>query len=641
MSSLDTKLKEVKARRLHRSLRKKFKRRDFEFDWTDFDTAYFDGKTIFVKYNVQKPQKSFTEAEVHLLHLGFAYHEMGHKLYDIVEDFKTWVLENRTVNKSDWKANEKWPQNIVHTWGNLALDGRLERFLRIDFPFTSGEIDYLNYEWAYPPSPEEDRGKSKVSDFLEMYGRRCLEMEDLEGWHTDVEELMNQHQPLLEEAFKQTTTIDCLNKCKEHLIAVWPTLYEWIQEEEQEPASLNSNSEKHEDLENSEWATSDDVKSNIKRLMDKLETLNASECSDNTINSSVDTNTEGNKENSLEDGLKPLNGQVQIISLENPRQREKPDFKQLLSSAEKEVDYTKRQAEEEQEEDEIIETAITISAKNIVIDDMVKESSYNTRNEAVFDEMVNSNRRQITGLEKALKIILAPIPETRLNNQKSGRIQPHRIWRALHCDDHNIRSRITRGLPIKDASISLMVDISYSTILASHNNKRVITEMKEALSVVLTAAHNIKMPSKAYAFTSDSQSNTNIFHLKPHDYLFKPQHKGAIGGLEPESGNRDVIALQFLLNQVQDRKESIRLAIMISDGSPNFYGDESEEVIKEMVKSANKKGIDVFCIFVGNDNRGYECAKRMYGKKVIRSRNGLVSDLKRHLINVLSLRRGL
>lgn len=599
MSSITEKLKEVKGRRLYRSLRKKFNRRDFKFDWTDFETAYFDGKTIFVKYDVQKKDRLFSEAEIHILHLGFSYHEMGHKLYDVVQDFRDWIQENHSSDKVDWEENVKWPKNIVHTWGNLALDGRLERFLRIDYPFTTDEIDFLNHEWAYPPSPEEIRGESKIKDFLEMYGRRCLEMEDLEGWHSEVVALMNQHQSILEEAFTQNSTIDCLNKSKEHLIAVWPILHQWILEEKKDPASVDCNTNKDENLDHSEWANSDDVKNNIQRVQDKL--------------------------NDILDPVKP---------------RLKSDFTRLISSAEKEMANTQLQAEEELKEDEPQTNPITIKCNDTVINDTVIDCSYGKKNEAVFDTMVNSNRRQIMSLEKALQIILAPVPDTRIRNHKRGHIRPQSIWRAVYCDDNNIRTKVNRGLPTEDASISLMVDISLSTMM-SNKNKKVITEMKEALTVVLSAAHNIKLPSRAYAFTSDFESKTSIYNLKPYDHIFKPQHKGAIGGLAPELGNRDVIALQYLLNQVEHRKESIRLAIMISDGEPNFYGDESEELIKEMVNLANKKGIDVFCIFVGNDNTGYECAKRMYGNRVIRSKTGLAASLKRHLINVLSMRRGL
>lgn len=643
MSSLNVKLKEVKGRRLHRYLRKKFKRRDFEFDWTDFSTAYFDGKTIFVKYDVHKPNKLFSEAEIHILHLGFAYHEMGHKLYDIVSDFKEWILSNSSEDKVEWEKNTKWPKNIVQTWGNLALDGRLERFLRIDYPFTIDEIDYLNYEWAYPPSPEERRGESKVKDFLEMYGRRCLEMEDLEGWHSDVVSLMDQYQPLLDESFTQASTIDCLNKSKEHLTAVWPTFYQWIQEEEQEPASISSNTSKEADLENSEWATSDEVKNNVQQIMDKLKDMfNSAESPHNESIDNDDNNIGDGKEDALEDDLKPNENTIQISFPENIQPRTKPDFKRLIANSEKEVENTHQQAHEELKEDEILESTIAVMINDISINDTVKECSYDHKNEAVFDEMVISNRRQIFALEKALQIILAPIPEIRTKNQKRGRLRPHSVWRAIYCEDDNIRTKINRGSPKEDASISLMVDISYSTTSMCGGQKQVITEMKEALSVVLSAAHNIKLPSKAFAFTSDFTTNdTFIYHLKPHDHLLKPQHKGAIGGLRPEMGNRDVIALQYLLNQVKDRKESIRLAFMISDGAPNFYENESEETIKEMVKSANENGIDVFCIFVGNDDWGYQCAKRMYGNRVIRSKSGLASDLKRHLIKVLSLRRGL
>lgn len=640
MSSLDIKLKEVKGRRLHRYLRKKFNRRDFEFDWTDFSTAYFDGKTIFVKYDVQKPNKSFSEAEIHILHLGFAYHEMGHKLYDIVKDFQDWVLNNSSDDKKDWEENAKWAKNIVHTWGNLALDGRLERFLRIDYPFTADQIDYLNYEWAYPPSPEEGRGESKVSDFLEMYGRRCLEMEDLEGWHSDVITLMDQFQPLLDESFTQPTTIDCLNKSTEHLKAVWPTLYQWIQEEEQEPASVSTNTNKEADLENSVWADSDEVKNNVKRIMDKLKDMfNSSENPQNESINNYGNNVKDDEKDGSEDNLKVNESEMQIIFPVNSQSRTKPDFKRLISTSEKEIENTHRQAQEELKEDEIVESPITIMLNNTAITDTVKECSYTQKNEAVFDEMVKSNRRQIFALEKALQVILAPIPEIRTKNQQRGRLRPQSVWRAVYCDDNNIRTKVNRGLPKEDASISLMVDISYSTTSLGGSQKQVITEMKEALSVVLSAAHNIKLPSTAYAFTSDL-SETFIYQLKPQDQLLKPQHKGAIGGLRPEIGNRDVIALQYLLNQVQERKESIRLAFMISDGAPNFYENESEETIKEIVKSANKNGIDVFCIFVGNDNWGYQCAKRMYGNRVIRSKAGLASDLKRHLIKVLSLRRG-
>lgn len=637
MTTLVIKNKEVRGKRLYRSLRTKFNRRDFGFEWTDFQTAYFDGKTIFVAYKVNKPDRQFTTAETHILHLGFGYHEMGHKLYDNVQDFLDWAKESSSTDVLDWQANDKWPADIVRTWGNLAMDGRLERFLRIDYPFATDEIDFLNYEWAYTPSDETKRGVSKVDDLMEMFGRRCLEMTDLEGWHEEVVELLNLHQPLLDAAFVQSTTIDCIAKSKEHLAAIWPTFYQWMQDENRAPDTTTPNNSKDRPFDESNWTPDmEELKNNIKRAMDKLqESANAS-------NSPSKPSESGNGKQEAD---KEDNGKEGDNEPSQPQQRPQPDFKRLVSRAENEMKQSEKEAAEEFEESQAIQMPVQATYNNAVINDKViidnvpKKDEYD--GEAAFEQMVSSKKRQIVSLQKALTTILAPVPDEVSYNQRRGRISPGRVWRATQCDDLNIRTKRMAGLPSKDASISLMLDASGSTGSMISPTQTVMGEMKEALAIFLSAAHNIKLASKAYAFTTDYDKGTTVYRLKTNDTEFKSRNKEAIGNLRPYMGNRDVIALQYLLSEVEKRDESIRLAFMISDGAPNFTVGESESSIAEMVKTSVSKGIDVFCLFVGNDDNGYACAKRMYGNRVIRSTAGLANDLKKQLLKILSIRRGI
>ncbi|HCG4536022.1 TPA: hypothetical protein NJY08_004872 [Salmonella enterica subsp. enterica serovar Typhi str. AG3] len=631
-SLLNTKIKEVKRNRLARSLRVKFGRRDFGFEWTDFHTAYFDGKTIFVKYDIQDTKRSYSEAEKHIVHLGFSYHEMGHKLYDVVDDFREWVSAHSSSNNTDWETNTKWPKDITHKWGNVGLDGRIESFLKVQYPFTEKELDFVNYEWAVIASDEDERGKSKYDDFIEMFYRRCLGMEELEGWCTESIELMDQHQSIIDQAKKQLTTVQCLDFMLQHLKEVWPTLLEWLNEEGRAPES-SSPYKRMDSLDDTEWADQDTAEQNAQQVLAILQP------SGSPSNESKPSDEEQQGESSKNDS-EPKNEQNNEVQEEESRPK-KPNFRLLIKNAEKEVTSSVEEAEEELAEQGERQLQVLTTFNNVAINSKVIESDPPQQNEALFDRMAEENNRQIVMLGKALQTILAPIPDEVSYHQRRGKLNTNRAWRATNCNDINIRTKRTPGTPSEDASISVMVDVSGSTDSQCGEGRTVLYEMQEALSVVLTAAHKIKLPSKAFAFTSDWDNTTHIYRLKSNDRKFTTSHKGNIGGLQSSYGNRDVTALQFLLDDVEKRGESIRLAFMISDGAPNFYGDENEETIKQMVKVADKKGIDVFCIFVGNDDHGYECAKRMYGERVIRSRNGVARDLKKHLIKILAIRRGL
>lgn len=60
-------IKQVRGRQLVRSLRRKFKTNDFKFQWAapGVETAYWDGTTMYVRYDVENfhPTRQYTTPE--------------------------------------------------------------------------------------------------------------------------------------------------------------------------------------------------------------------------------------------------------------------------------------------------------------------------------------------------------------------------------------------------------------------------------------------------------------------------------------------------------------------------------------------------------------------------------------------------
>lgn len=586
---IEDKIKEVKGRRLFRALRRRFKTRNFKFEWCTTDTAYWNGETMYIKYNISTPEAPFTEEQEDVIREGFAYHEMGHRLYDDMKVYGAWIEENSSPNKADWTANTKWPSWLVSCMANIAADGRLEHALVIDFPFTKPYIDYLNNDYCFVKHLTDEKGVDPKKDFSSLLLRRSLGLAETDGFHEEVVELIDANQHLIDGYINTFSTAECLAAAKDFLSAIWPTYSEWLDDEEQDMGNAKPSHN------SSDWGEDDK--------------------SDN-------------------------NGRARAAA-DNQSEQNQEELENLLNQLARNNQRLKQEAEDELNDKPkpmMHRSFVTNGLQSINTD--VKMLPNNHPDHACFEDAEDDNKFVISGLAKVLKTILDPIADETINNARSGRFRPNLAWKGVKCDNMQMYRRKTSGMPKGNAYLACMADTSGSTYSRTKNNVQVIQEIREALTVIHSAAHKIGLPSKAFSFSTDYNDNTTVLQLKPNENKFGSYEKGAIGGIDADNANRDVAALQFLIDDLSKRSEEIRVGIFISDGSPCFSANESEDTIKNMVKNASRKNIDILCLYVGNDTYGYECAKRMYGNRVILSRTSLAKDLKKQLVNIIALRRG-
>lgn len=585
-----SRLQQVEGQRLHRSLRFLFKNRKFGFHWTNKDTSFYDGKDVHVIYNVQRPHlKSFDEAESRIIRLGHAYHEVGHHLFDYLKAYTDWQKDLGTTQKEEWKDEwatcKKYPPSWLQFFGNFALDGRMERLLMLGYPITADYLEFVNYHWCFEKGYEKRLGTSRLKDFRNMYAHRVLGMSDQPRWHPDTVTLIDINQELIDDFLLATSTADCLTIVTRLMENVWPVLLEWM-EEEGEEASDNPNQYASDMTINSNWgADPDQLEQNAKEI----------------INSNKDMSPK-DKEDS-------------------PAER----FKQLMDRAKNGLENDQKVVDDEEQR----ERPLHISYGYNSDDNAIVQTTTEDLDLESFHHEYKSVHRSVAPLAKELERILQPEEAQTAKYQRRGRLMPHAVWRASHCNNTNIFKSSSPGKMGQNAFLGFMADISGSTVLNGS-----IEQIRASLTLILSAATKARIPSQAFAFTS-SLGGTSIYRLKDRDLEFTEKNKAAVGGLTPKVGNRDVIALRYLFDMCRARKEEIRLALFISDGAPNFSEGENEATIRAMVKKANKEGIEFLCLFVGNDREGLECAKSMYGSRVIHAKKGLVNEMKLQITKLL------
>lgn len=594
VSIKETRIKEREGGRLYRSLRRSFQKK-FGFEWTNEETSYFNGKDIFVKYDMQVARtREFTEAELLGLRIGHGYHEAGHAEFDYLQDYIDWQKIYRATSKEEIERNEKYTIPILEFFGNFGLDGRMERLVKIKCPAQAVFIDFNNYEWRFGKRLE-NLGTSRYNDFRHAYGHRVLGMEDVEAWHPESVELLNTVSTEIKEIRYALTTKSCLEVVTTLIQKVWPTLLEWQKED-------TSNDDRYEKNNHSvgRWSNS------AKEAKEASQPLSEAE---------------------LEE----------IASV-------KEEIEKGLERLQKQLNKDRKAIDEELKKEQPKNTNIKIQGRqndpSSIYSENINVLPVSTADIAKYNVSLAKVRRYIKPVSKELRGILEGIPDQVQHNAKYGRLKTNQIWKATHCEVNNVFTRHIKGNPSKNAFIGVMTDVSGST-MCFLNDQMVISHMRDSITLLLEAATLASIPNIAYAFTEDYEDTyfTEIYQLKSDPDSFTNAHKAAIGGITPLQGNRDSLALQYLLNQVESRTENIRLAIMISDGIPNFHPLESPSTISEMVKRAQKNGIDVLCLFVGNEGADLDMAKIMYPGRVIHAEKNVAKQLQLHVKRIMRHRR--
>lgn len=594
-------MKEREGSRLSRYLRILFGSAKFGFYWTSAETSYTDGKDIYIIYNVQRPDcRSFDLHEQRVIRKAHAIHERGHLEYDCIDDYRNWLQVHHTLNPSDWISNLKYPIAWLQFFGNVLMDGRMELLTATEKPTTAEYLDFCNYEWAFGQR-EAGIGEETISDFRSCFMHRSLGMTDVPGWLPESVNLVDSIQPLIDRARQTTSTASCLDVVLEIIKSVWPKLLEWMDTGGQQPNDF----EYVDPHENAQWGTKETTDENSKRAAAILVTAPAPK---------------------REDG-------------------EKPDFSSTLRLEQKQLEKDQKDTQEETAPYECRTEGIQLRLNNgTVTSSEVDIGLYYRSDLASYLTSYNAVRRHIAPTARALSELLQPILDKKRCNQRSGSVMISRAWRANYLADSNVFERNEKGKPAKQARILLQTDISGSTGRSDFNGSRRIDEMRRATVLMVEACEKAGIPVASYGFTEMDLEDgrgcrSKIFPFKPFG-RFSNTEKSLIGGMEPEIGNRDTLALQWSINEIAKYREDIRLLIMLSDGQPCFSAGEDKDTIRDIVLAADKQGIDVLCLYIGpRDARSLQSVQHMYpGRSIIVEKN-LSRDLTTHVKRIIRNRK--
>lgn len=619
-------IKEREAARVKRWLHILFGGRKFGFFWTNAPTSYTDGKDVHAKYDIVRPGEGpdFTENEKRVIRKGTSAHERGHIEYDIIEDFISWIKEHSSPNRSDWESNLKYPGDWTKFFGNVILDGRMENFTAIDHPEVDEYFQFKNYNWKCAPMIPEGH----VQDFRLLYMTRSLGMIDPEGLNLDSVALIDSVQPLIEKARFESTTKECLDCALEIIRATWPTLMEWMEADGQSPAEPMFGFPSDADDPNVSWGDREEVEQNVIRV--KIRIQNTEKPEESEPESGEDEKEDGSGSSSPDpEGEEGSDDSSKA-----------PDCSGALSAAVKEAEADEKDADEEVGPYGEIEITIEIDPgmKRPAFSATAMSTPYQYQNLNRYQLIERTMKRDIDLTSKVLKELCESTPDELLMNQRSGKVMVNRMWRSEALGESNFFARKLIGTPGAEVRIAMMADISGSTgDRFRGTSTKVIDEIRKSLILMTAACEKASIPNAAYAFTE--YDDTVIFPLKPYG-RFGNIEKGFLGGIEAESGNRDTLALQHMINEMSMHNEGIRLVIMISDGAPCFERHEDQNTMRLMVQQAEKQGIDVLCLYCGPERQDIiKMVQHMYPGGAINVGKNLARDLSRHVKRIIRKRR--
>lgn len=652
---MSIRLKELEGQRLYRALRYFFKKRKFNFHWTNQQTSYFDGKSVHIIYDVQRPHlREFTPAEERIIRYGHAYHEVGHYLFDHLDSYVDWLNGNSTKVqvewKDDWDTHKKYPLSWLQFFGNFGLDGRMEHLLRVYYSPTSDYLDFVNAYWVFPEGFQEECGNDPLMDFRTLYGCRVLDVPITGTFHEDAVALLESQEDLLAQINQQNSTKECLSIISQIMENTWPTLLEWLEDSNED---VSNDNEYTEDMTQGQWGENEEETQEHTQAAREVQeqqgkSSGKSEQSENSSSetggdSSENETTEGetseegnNSESSSEEQANEEEETSESSSQssqsdEDVDEENSKDFEALIRAIEREMKKDLDEAEQQDKDEAHYHGSYYSGGEDAKF---VVQPLEEKPNAELYQKQVTQLRSKIHKMKKELEALVLPVSDQNLRNQRKGKIMPRSVWRATHCNDMNIHQQKVKGRPGKDVYISLMADVSGSTLAPFNNTNRVYEEIRDSLITIVEATQAVGIGSKAFAFTSDYHI-TQIFKLKTRIHELTHYNRGLIGSLTHLLGNRDAVALRYLIDDTKEVESDIKIAFMISDGEPNFYADETEDTIRNLVQTAKQENIHVICIFVGNDQHGLDCAKRMYGNRVIHAEKGIAREVQQQIKLIL------
>lgn len=169
----------------------------------------------------------------------------------------------------------------------------------------------------------------------------------------------------------------------------------------------------------------------------------------------------------------------------------------------------------------------------------------------------------------------------------------------------------------------LMADLSLSTDAHVNDSQRVIEVIRDGLHLFSQALSACGDPFALYGFSSRRRDPVRIHRLKsfeePPDALMRRR----INAIKPGYYTRMGAAIRYAIRRLEEREESHRLLLLLTDGKPNdldhYEGRAGIEDTRASVLEARRKGIQCFCVTI--DQRAADYLPHLFG-----ARNYVVVD---------------
>lgn len=596
----------------------------------DEHTAYTDNKKIWINAGHASFKQFGTLNEKFLFVKGLLAHELTHILYSdfgelkrMMGDYedKKWyrsrpiatgaehlrddmeemldgggIFTNPPYNIQKFMYIAKDLFNVLEDafcehmfFGNY--NGALKTGLR--FKVTTRRKNSLDMrETLEKEAKEEDCAEKTWSIFRSLCYRVCILDLEIEDFFKETKgyELFCSCKPFIDKFLAEKKALNRYYYMNEILVRGWPVIKEMVYQERRDGDNGSQQEQNDGEQQNQD----------------------AGGQQESGTNGNCPFGNDNDSESSFESfsGLEKLGIQGKGITSENP-QKPVPFSEEELELKEKEIqELLKKMIQEKEMEEadaeemeELQNFADEIDPQLKILRDKVSETD-----KIRYEEMMAPLRLISRNLQKQ---VLQVLKDKRNGGKLTGLYLGRKVnVRALPRNDGRVF--YNNKIPTKEPTMSvcIMIDLSGSM---SYDGK--IENARNTALLIEDFCRNLKIPVCVLGHNADENSHRGETCIRVFcDYNNHDQKdKFRIARIKANWNNRDDVALAFMYGQLAKRSETLRIAMIVSDGKPNAHGmniDLCKERMKKLKLDADRKGIITFAAAIDDDK---DVIKEIYG----------------------------
>ncbi len=244
-----------------------------------------------------------------------------------------------------------------------------------------------------------------------------------------------------------------------------------------------------------------------------------------------------------------------------------------------------------------------------------------TANRKAYDRDGDRNRISLDKLTARIRNSLMTHLDSQTVKSNSGVIDARRVWRGVTLNDDRVFTKELLG-DNGNITVDILLDASTSQL---HRQETVAAQGY----MIAEALTRCQIPVKVYSFCSmNGYMVVNLFR----DYHERDKNR-EIFRYAASGANRDGLAIRYAAEYLKKSPAEHRILIVLSDCKPNdvlkmrtsvgqyqdYAGEIAIENTTEEVHLARLAGINVMCVFTGDD-ADLQAVRRIYGRSFARIR---------------------